>query len=175
MRNRFVCAAVLFACALALRGQTFYRIELVPTGQLIAKEAPVWKGTILMVRRHPDGTFVSLRKADVKKIAAISKAEEALSPSQQVIQIGDLAMQGGSSQAGPTNARAVGAAKAPELGKGFYSAIVPGQTQGFPNSPNDYQVGRTFAGPPGNATQSAPGAPPTMPAATSGQNPPQYQ
>ena len=86
-------------------------------------------------------------------------------------------MQGGSSQAGPQNARTVGAAKAAAkdsgLGTGFYSNVVPGQSEGMPNSANDYQVGRTYAYAPSNATQTSSGAPPTNPGATSGQNPPQ--
>jgi hypothetical protein len=47
--------------------------------------------------------------------------------------------------------------------------VVPGISEGMPNSPNDYQVGRTFAAPPGNAVQSAPGEPPMMPSSA---NPP---
>ena len=87
-------------------------------------------------------------------------------------------MQGGSSQAGAQNLRTVGqpraAAKENQIGgPGFYSDIIPGQTQAMPNSANDYQVGRTYAYAPSNATQSSPGAPPTNPSATNGQNPPQ--
>lgn len=171
MSNRLVPAAVLFACAFALRGETVYRIDLVPTGELVSRELPAWKGSMLVFRRHPDGTLMSVRKTDVKRISQISLAQVPPSPADQVIPIGNLAMQGGSTQAGPTSASSV-AAKAPALGQGFYTALVPGQTIGAPNSPNDYQVGRTFAGPPANAVQSAPGAPPTAPAATGGQNPP---
>ena len=173
MSNRLVSAAVLFASAFALRGETVYRIDLIPTGELVSRDAPTWRGTMLVLKRHPDGMLMSVRKADVKKISQVSLAEVPPSPADQVIQIGNLAMQGGSSQGGPVSASSVAASKAPALGKGFYTAIVPGQTIGAPNSPNDYQVGRTFAGPPANAVQSAPGAPPTAPAATGGQNPPQ--
>jgi hypothetical protein len=169
MRNRFVLAAVLFACTVALRGETFYRVELVPSGELITKDAPVWKGTTLLIHRYPDGTFMSLRKADVKKISQMAKAAQTMSAADQVIQIGDLAMQGGSSQAGPTNANAV-KPKGPALGRGFYSNVVPGMSQGMPNSPNDNVVGRTWAAPPASAVQSSPGAPPTMPV-TSGNLP----
>ena len=173
MSNRLVSAAVLFACAFALRGETVYRIDLIPSGELITRDAPASKGTMLVFRRHPDGILMSVRKTDVKKISQISLADVPPGPADQVIQIGNLAMQGGSSQAGPASASSVATAKGPALGKGFYSALVPGQSLAEPNSPNDYQVGRTFAGPPPNAVQSAPGAPPTAPSATSGQNPPQ--
>ena len=59
------------------------------------------------------------------------------------------------------------------LGTGFYNDVIPGQTQAMPNSANDYQVGRTYAYAPSNATQSSPGAPPTAPSMTNGSNPPQ--
>jgi hypothetical protein len=163
MLNRLVLTAVLLACALALRAETFYRIELAPTGYLVTKDAPVWKGTTLVFRRYPDGTVMSVRKSDVKTISQLSQAAQALSTSNQVVQIGNLAMQGGSTQAGPTNASAVGARRAPAIGGGFYGNVVPGVTQGMPNSANDNQIGRTWAAPPANAVQSSPGAPPTMP------------
>ena len=173
MSNRLVPAAVLFACAFALRGETVYRIDLIPAGELVSREVPTWRGTMLVFRRHPDGTLMSVRKADVKRISQINLTEVPPSPADQVIQIGNLAMQGGSTQAGPAKAGSAPPKGGPGLGKGFYTALVPGQSIGEPNSPNDYQVGRTFAGPPANAVQSAPGAPPTAPAATGGQNPPQ--
>ena len=172
MSHRLVPAAVLFACAFALRGETVYRIALIPSGELVSRDVPASKGTMLVFRRYPDGTLMSVRKTDVKKISQISLAEVPPSPADQVIQIGNLAMQGGSSQAGPVTAGSVATPKGPALGRGFYTALVPGQSIAEPNSPNDYQVGRTFAGPPPNAVQSAPGAPPMAPPATSGQNPP---
>ena len=97
-----------------------------------------------------------------------------------MIPIGNLAMQGGASQGGPTNMRVIGQAKAAGtaadksgLGTGFYSDVIPGQTQAYGNSANDYQVGRTYAYAPSNATQSSPGAPPTAASMTNGSNPPQ--
>lgn len=156
---------------------TVYRVELNPSGIMIAKDIPQLKGSLYVFHTWRDGTFMSVRKADVRRITVLT-GDQAFWTEQQMkgeVQIGNLAMQGGSTQAGPARAGTVATAKSggPELGKGFYSNVVPGQTIGEPNSPNDYQVGRTFAGPPPNAVQSSPGAPPTAPAATSGQNPPQ--
>jgi hypothetical protein len=111
----------------------------------------------------------------VKKISMISQAVEQASTAEQVVQIGNLAMQGGSTQAGPTNASAVGARGAKggqALGQGYYGNVVPGQTQGYPNSANDNVVGKDWAYGPANAVQSSPGSPPQMPSATGGQNPP---
>jgi hypothetical protein len=181
MSNRLVLAAVLLACAGALEGQqTFYQIDLNPSGMMLSSQPPQWRGTTLVFKRFPDSTLMSVRKSDVRKISQVSRDAALESPADQVVQIGNLAMQGGASQAGATNASAVGARKAapakpsgPALGEGFYSNLVVGQSVADPNSANDYAVGRTYAGPPPNAVQASPGSPPTMPSATSGQNPPQ--
>jgi hypothetical protein len=177
MRNRlFLAATVLLACAFPLRGQSsFYQIELVPSGKMIAKQAPVWRGTTLVFKKYPDGTLMSIRKSDVKKITQITEAAEQANTTQPIIQIGNLAMQGGSSQAGAANARTVKPAaktNSSGLGTGFYSDVVPGETQAYGNSPNDYQVGKTYAYAPASASQSSAGAPPTAPADTNGANPP---
>jgi hypothetical protein len=174
MKNRLVLATVLLACAFPLRGEeNYFQVDLVPSGRLIAKDAPVAKGSMVLFHKYPDGTLISIRRSEVKQVTRISAQSAAsTNPAARVVAIGNLAMQGGSAQGGPTNASAAGAAKPPALGKGFYSAVVPGQTQGLPNSPNDYQIGRTFAGPPSNAVIPVPGAPPTNPAANTGGNPP---
>jgi hypothetical protein len=143
---------------------------------MLSIDQPVLKGNAYLFHSHPAGTLMSMRRSQVKHITKI--APEATDATYDVVQIGNLAMQGGSSQAGPTNASAVrprgAAAKTgPELGQGFYSNVIPGETTAMPNSANDYQIGRTYAYAPSNATQSSPGAPPTAPSATNGSNPPQ--
>ena len=176
MRNRLLTVAVLFACASALRAQTtYYQIDLVPSGKMISTDLPVTKGTMVVFHKYPGGTLVSMRRSELKQVMQVSSAAvQSANPADAVIRIGNLAMQGGSAQAGPTNARAVSAPKDKSgLGTGFYSDVVPGQTQAFGNSPNDYKVGATYAYAPSNATQSSSGAPPTNPAATNGQNAPQ--
>jgi hypothetical protein len=176
MRNRLVLVAVLFACAFALRAeQVFYQVDLVPSGSVISTDLPATKGTMVVFHKYPSGTLVSMRRSDLKKVTKIPSATaQATNLPDQVIPIGNLAMQGGGTQAGPTNARAVGAAKNTSgLGTGFYSDVIPGETQAFGNSANDYKVGATYAYAPSNATQSSSGAPPTNPAATDGQNAPQ--
>ena len=177
MRHRLPAVAVLFACAFTLRAAeaTYYQIELVPTGKIISTDLPVTKGTMVVFHKYPDGSLVSMRRADLKTVTRVdAEAVKPKNPADAVIRIGNLAMQGGSAQAGATNARAVSAPKDKSgLGTGFYSDIIPGQTQAYGNSPNDYKVGATYAYAPSNATQSSPGAPPTNPAMTNGQNPPQ--
>ncbi len=175
MRSRFLLGAVLVCCALALPAEeTFYQIDLVPSGKVISTDLPSTRGTMVVFHKYPSGSLVSMRRSEVKKVTRIPSASaQATNLAEAVIPIGNLAMQGGSSQAGPQNARTVSAPKNTGLGTGFYSNLVPGQSEAFPNSANDYQVGRTFAYAPSNAVQTSSGAPPTNPAATSGQNPPQ--
>jgi hypothetical protein len=179
MRNRLMMGATLLACAFALRAAeaTYYQIELVPSGTVVSTDLPVTKGTMVVFHKYPSGTLVSMRRSELKTVTKVSAAavqSANANPADAVIRIGNLAMQGGSAQAGPTNARAATAPKDKSgLGTGFYSDIVPGQTQAYGNSANDYKVGATYAYAPSNATQSSPGSPPTNPAMTNGQNPPQ--
>ena len=180
MRHRFLAAAILLGSALGLRAeQKFYQITLIPSGTIIATDLPVTKGQMVVFHGYPSGNLMSMPRSSVKTVSQVPAASaQASNLAEQVIPIGNLAMQGGSSQAGAQNLRTVGqpkaAAKENQIGgPGFYSDIIPGQTQAMPNSANDYQVGRTYAYAPSNATQSSPGAPPTNPSATNGQNPPQ--
>jgi hypothetical protein len=178
MSNRLLVGAVLLACGLTLRAQeaTFYEIDLVPSGSVISTDLPVTKGTMVVFHKYPSGLLMSMRRSDVKRVTRVSPASaKSTNLAERVVQIGNLAMQGGSSQAGPQNARVLSQPRGqgPQLGEGFYSNLVPGQSVAMPNSANDYQVGRTYAAPPSNAIQTSPGAPPTAPAQTNGQNPPQ--
>ncbi len=166
MRIRLLSVAVMLACAFSLRAeQKFYQIDLAPSGRVIASDLPVVKGAMVVFHAYPSGNLVSMQRSSVKKVAQIPAASaQATNLAEQVIPIGNLAMQGGSSQAGPQNARTVGAAKPAGLGSGFYGNVVPGQTQAMPNSANDNVVGKDWAYGPANAVQSSPGAPPMMPA-----------
>ncbi|HSE65025.1 MAG TPA: hypothetical protein VLG15_15575, partial [Thermoanaerobaculia bacterium] len=74
----------------------------------------------------------------------------------------------GSAPAGPGGARPgeTAAGKAPfnparDYRPEWDARQVPGQTLPFPASPGDYREGGTLSYPPGNATQSGPGQPPT--------------
>lgn len=154
--------------------KAYYQIDLAPTGKMISVDAPMIKGNTYLFHAYPSGTLQSLRRADVIRVTRIDP-QAATQPADTVVQIGNLAMQGGSTQAGPTNARAVAPKKGgPELGQGFYSNLQFGQSLA-PDAAasNDYAIGRSYAAPPSSGVQSSPGAPPTMPSATNGSNPPQ--
>jgi hypothetical protein len=182
MRYRFLAAAILLGSALVLRAeQKFYQITLIPSGTVIATDLPVTKGQMVVFHGYPSGNLMSMPRSSVKLVSQVPAASaQASNLAEQVIPIGNLAMQGGSAQGGPQNLRTIGLAKAAGApkenqygGPGFYSNVIPGQSEAMPNSANDYQAGRTYAYAPSNATQSSAGAPPTNPAATNGQNPPQ--
>ncbi len=175
MKRTLILAGLLVSFAAAAQPATYYQIDLAPSGRMLSKDQPVLKGNAYVFRSYPAGTLMSLRRSEIKHITKITP-EAAAASTQQVslVQIGTLAMQGGSTQAGPTNASAVKAkAQGPELGEGFYSDLKMGQTMApDAGAMKDYQVGRAYGYPPSSASQSAPGAPPTMPAATNGASPP---
>jgi hypothetical protein len=116
---RTAIPAVLFlSAALATAGTAatpataetaYYRIELSPSGSMVAIGAPVVKPTSVLFRGYPDGKWMSLRKSDVKSISAITAKEAAAPTKKDPISIGNLAMQGGTATitGGGSGARAV--------------------------------------------------------------------
>jgi hypothetical protein len=178
MKKTLILAGLLVSyAASAQQAASCYRIDLAPSGKMLAKDRPVVKNGAYVFHSYPAGTLMSLRSSQVRGVTMISpEAAAASNPAESVVRIGNLAMQGGSTQAGPTNASAVrgkAAKGGPELGEGFYSNLKMGESLA-PDaaSMGDYQIGRTYAAPPATAVQSSPGSPPTMPGATSGANPP---
>lgn len=174
MKKALFLIGLLVSLTASAQQATYYQIDLAPTGKMLSKDQPVLKNGTYLFHSYPNGTLMSLRRSQIKQVSQVTP--EVTNPNTGVIQIGTLAMQGGSTQAGPTNASAApkkGPSK-PELGEGFYSNLKMGQGLAEDaGRSGDYTVGRTFANPPSSATQSSPGAPPTMPSATNGSNPPQ--
>ena len=175
MKRILVFAGLLVSLAALANAQpaSYYQIELNPSGKMLATAKPVLKGGTYVFRSYPAGTLMSLRPSQVKFITPVTV--DTSDPTYKVVPIGNLAMQGGSSQAGRTNASAVGA-KAPkgqELGEGFYSDLKMGESLASDaGRSGDYSIGRTYAYAPSSASQPSPGAPPTNPSMTSGANPP---
>ena len=178
--KRILAAAVLVASfAMTAAAQqaappaASYQIDLAPTGRMLATDKPVYRGGAYVFHSFPSGTLMSLRRSQIKTITPVTV--DPSDPSYKVVQIGNLAMQGGSTQAGPKNASAVKSKSAggQQLGEGFYSDLKMGESMADDASRSgDYQVGRNYAYAPATATQSSPGAPPTAPGSTNGQNPP---
>jgi hypothetical protein len=163
-------------------GATLYRVELSGGQSSWAMGKPQPNGSLLLFKHYPDGALMSVRASDVKKIVAGAPTEEGkrLKPGQ-LVEIGatggGLPSSGGG-LASASAARAAGAGAVPpgaskdgsalfnpdrKYNPAWDSKLVPGQTMGFPNSPNDYVEGKTFAHPPAPATQAAPGDVPRAP------------
>jgi hypothetical protein len=161
---------------------TLYRIDLKGTQSIWAADRPTVKGSLIVFHRHPDRALMSLASGTVTRIVPVSAGATAtagLKPGA-VKDIGLAAGTPRGASAGVAEAAAAGPTRGP-LGPGelpdgkaamdpsrpynptFDGTQVPGQSVAQPNSPNDYQVGRTWAGPPANAVQSGPGQPPMMP------------
>jgi hypothetical protein len=147
---------------------TVYRIDLVPSGVVLAKDNPTLKGNTYVFHVLRGGALTSLRKSDVKGIRPVTGDEafwiEQRMAGEVTIQ-GPLAMEGGSqvyeigtpsqtpsSQAGPQSMSQISGA--PTYGNWQY--------QGTPGTSDAYG--------PANATMSS--GVPTMPAATDGSAPP---
>ena len=91
--------AWLLAAATAPAETAYYRVDLAPSGSLVAMGAPVTRGGMILVKGYPDGKLMSLRKSDIKSITAIT-AQEAAKPSQrEAVRIADLPMQSDSHKA----------------------------------------------------------------------------
>jgi hypothetical protein len=52
--------------------EVVYQIDLVPTGRMIARESPRLKGTTYTFHTWRDGTLMSMRQADIKKITKVT-------------------------------------------------------------------------------------------------------
>jgi len=163
-------------------GRELFQIELEGKQTLWAADRPVENRGHLLFRSYPGGVLMSVKMTDVRKVVAVrerASAARTLRPGE-AIEIGQTG--GGAGTAPPSDgARPPGSRTIiPELGErkdgsallnpdrpyrpDWDSRQVPGLNLALPNSPNDYREGRTAGYPPASAVQSAPGAPPTMPA-----------
>ena len=172
MKRILVLAALLVSFTAHAQQATYYQIELTPSGKMLASAKPVWKGGTYLFRSYPSGTLMSLRPSQIKYITPVTI--DPSDPTYKAVPIGNLAMQGGSTQAGPANANTVKPkTNGQQLGEGFYSDLKMGESLASDaGRSGDYSVGRSYAYAPSSASQSSPGAPPTNPAVTSGANPP---
>ena len=172
---------VLFALALAISAplavaeSTLYRLELAGGQTILARTPPVPRATRLVFSRHPDGAVMSLKRADVLRVVSVAAPP---APKVGVAQVrpGTLVILGPTGE-GSTGPAAAGAATPARPGAApdgrallnpqrdyradWDSSQVPGQNMAFPASAGDYREGRTMSYPPGGATQSGTGQPPT--------------
>lgn len=152
-----------------------YRIELAGGQTFLARTPPVPRASRLVFSRHPDGAVMSLRRVDVRRVVSVaaSPAPRAGAPTFKPGALVVLGPTGGSASGGgqagersdprPGEARDGRALLNPsrDYRPDWDSRQVPGQNLPFPASPADYREGRTLSYPPGGATQSGTGQPPT--------------
>jgi hypothetical protein len=183
MLATFLLAAAVSTAAPAAAGSpSLYRVELAGGQSSWAIGKPQPNGALLLFRHYPDGALMSVRVSDVKRIVAASPRESSkqIKPGD-AIEIGATggtvasSAGGGGSASGvvgkalgipPPGARKDGTALFnPDrpYNPTWDSKLVPGDTMGYPNSPNDYVEGKTFAYPPAPAVQAVPGDVPRAP------------
>ncbi len=153
-----------------------YRVELNGGDSRWSIGKPQPNGSLLLFKSYPDGSLMSVRVKDVKRIVATSAAQTAskkINPGDAI----EIGATGGSIAASAPGGGKGGAAPAPgsrpdgtalfnpdrAYNPGWDSKLVPGASMGFPNSLNDYVEGKTIARPPAAAVQSAPGDVPRAP------------
>ena len=164
-------AAVLLALARFSTGGELYRIEFGGKAQIWSQDKPRAQGALLLFRRHPDGALLSVRKSEVERVVAVAfetPAQPALRPGEEK----DLGVTArvaprAEAPAAGTSQPALRPGEAPggksllnpdrDYRPGWDSLRVPGATEPFPASRGDYREGRSYAYPPGSATQASPG------------------
>jgi len=161
-------ALVLNIAPLSGPQQPIYQVDLAPSGKVYAKDNPTLKGSTYVFHSFRDGTLMSLRQSDVKKVTVLT-GDDAFWAQQGIEgekSIGNLAIQGTSSVVEIGTPPAVNNAQA---GRSNLSSI-----NGAPAGNWQYQgtPGTSDAWGPANATVASPGDVPTMPAATNGSNAP---
>src|SRR5262249_17507127 len=105
-------------------------------------DLPVTKGQMVVFHGYPSGNLMSMPRSSVKTVVQIQPEQAKYTNlAESVVPIGNLAMQGGSSQAGPQNLRTVGQPRAAREnqrgGPAFTTTVTPGQPGAMPTSPND--------------------------------------
>jgi len=170
--SMFFAVALLWPLAAAEAEPMLYRIELAGTQTVLARTPPVPRGTRLVFSRHPDGAVMSLKRSDVKRVVTVPARKPEgpdLKPGEMLV-LGPTG-EGGSGGGGATARTPPRPGETPD-GRALFNSSreyrpdwdsrqVPGQTLAYPASAGDYREGATLAYPPGGATQTGSGQPPT--------------
>jgi hypothetical protein len=80
-----------------LKNEVIYRLDLAPSGTMLARDKPVLKGTTYTFHAWQGGSLMSLRQSDVKGVARLNESELFQVHLQRfgLKPIGHLAMEGG--------------------------------------------------------------------------------
>ena len=139
-----------------LNKEVVYLIELNPTGRQIARENPVRKGKSYVFHTWRDGTLMTLRGADVKKVTRVTgiPAFRIQQEERGAALIDHLPMEGGNARVVNEGSSPPAAAPAPAQGSGNWSYQgEPGVTDAY--APPSAKVDR-----PGDVPKAAPTAKP---------------
>ena len=133
-----------------LSKETVYQIDLVPSGRMLTREKPKLQRGAYVFHAFKNGTLMSVRQADVKKVTHLMglPAFRAKQEELGAALIDDLAMEGGSATVIPAPAPA---------------AAPPGQSPAPGNWIYQGVPGVTDAHAPANATVASPGDVPKAP------------
>ena len=147
-----LAVALLLASATPAEPE-YFRLDLSPSGSQVSIGQPVVKGGMLVFHAYPDGKLMSLRRSDVRSSTRIT-AKEAAGPAPESLKaIGNLAMQGGSSNVPSSAGRPASASGGPALTRPIASANAAAAAQGPSIVPTVDGIAVTTA----PATASAPG------------------
>ncbi len=135
-----------------LEHELVYQIDLVPTGRMIARENPTLKGTTYVFKTWRDGTLISMRQTDVRKITKVTgvAAFRIQQEERGAALNADLPMQGGTATILPVPGSAPGTGAGPTPGPGNWSY------QGAPGVTDAYAPPSAVVGSPGDVPKAAP-------------------
>ena len=138
-----------------INGEVLYQIDLVPSGQMYARENPTRKETTYVFHTWRENSLMSVRHADVKKITRVTGLEAFKIHLQQLgaKAIDNVAMEGG----GTVRVLPGGPPAAAEEGSAAPGSVRPG------NWIYDGVPGVTSAWAPPSAVVSSPGDVPKIP------------
>ncbi|MEO8432654.1 MAG: hypothetical protein ABI592_14170 [Acidobacteriota bacterium] len=182
----FLFASVPARGTSAPAARVVFRIDAAGSAIFWAADRPLQRGDLLLFHRFPDGTLMSVRRSEVRRVTETAWTER---PAKDAYGYLDIGVTGGGSRKDltATMAGVPGAPLAAKSGRkeppgpgarpdgtalfnpdrkyqpDIDAKQVPGATTGFPNSANDYREGRTIGYPSAPAVQTAPGEPPRMP------------
>jgi len=128
-----------------------YRIDLVPSGRMIARDNPTLKGTTYTFHTWKHGKLMSVRQADVRAVTKVTglAAFKIQQEERGAAQIGHLPMEGGSAKVLPASPPPA-AAPAPTPMQGNWSY------QGAPGVTDAYAPPSAVVSSPGDVPKAAP-------------------
>ncbi len=133
--------------------EVVYQIDLVPTGRMIARENPTLKGTTYVFKTWRDGTLMSMRQADIRKITKVTgiAAFRIQQEERGAALNADLPMQGGGNvRVIPAAEPAPAAQAAPPPAQGNWTY------QGQPGVTDAYAPPSAVVDSPGDVPKAAP-------------------